>query len=247
MRQLQRHPYLLMSHQTLVGLLLCSTVPASAAETPPAQPAPMAPAQVTTAPIGSTQMPTAQLATARQLTSQRAFRQVAARLYYREWVRRDPTEQEVTLFEQPWARGSTGWEISLVDLLGSDAYYKHAGESPKGFVKKLYTDVWGRKPNKTEREQGTSHVAGGKSRTGIATSLLTNPEGHRQTARFWFKQLVQRKPTAEETDGLVKALRSRGVDGLVVEIVTSEAYARAGKKDVPWQQRVQADLTVGRP
>jgi uncharacterized lipoprotein YbaY len=72
--------------------------------------------------------------------------------YYRRYLGRDPRPLELSEWSRYVASGSAAqpWTEFQVQLLGSGEFYERSGNSPGGFVTRLYQQVTGRAPSSQE-------------------------------------------------------------------------------------------------
>jgi uncharacterized lipoprotein YbaY len=72
--------------------------------------------------------------------------------YYRRYLGRDPRPLELSEWSRYIASGSAPqpWTEFQVQLLGSSEFYERSGNSPGGFVTRLYQQVTGRAPSSQE-------------------------------------------------------------------------------------------------
>jgi hypothetical protein len=147
---------------------------------------------------------------------------------YRTFLQRTPDPSGRAYWAGKVQRGANPDEIRT-QVIGSNEWWTKAGGSPQSFGAALYQQVT-RTPATTTQITGiVDAIAGGRSRTSLAASVLASTAGDTATVQGVYERYLRRTPPSSEVNYWVGRLQAGVTELRLVEavIASNEYYRRA--------------------
>ena len=147
---------------------------------------------------------------------------------YRTFLQRNPDPSGQAYWAGKVQRGTNPDELRS-QVIGSNEYWTKAGASPQSFAAALYQQVT-RTPATSAQVAGiVSAIAGGRTRTSLAASVLASGAGDTATVQGIYERYLRRTPPASEVTYWVGKLQSGVTELRLIEavIASNEYYRRA--------------------
>lgn len=160
------------------------------------------------------------------IASSREYQTLVVQRTYLTLLARPVDPQSFPQALQLLASGGSVEQLQAV-LLGSAEYFQQrGGGTVAGFLDALWHDVLGRSVDPAGGLAATRLLAGGASRTAVATAVLTSLEGQQHRVSTYFQQFVHRAADASGLAAWVNALHLGARDEQVIAgILGSREYA----------------------
>jgi hypothetical protein len=135
---------------------------------------------------------------------------------YTRLLHRPPDPSGLTTFTTFLAQGGTLMQLEAI-LLGSQEYFAvRGGSSTDGFVQAVYADVLNRTPDAAGAAGFTQQLNAGVSRTTVATTILTSPEGRESEVQGMFQRFLRRVPDLAGSNAFSNDLMA-GMSDMIAE------------------------------
>jgi hypothetical protein len=147
---------------------------------------------------------------------------------YRTFLQRTPDPSGQAYWAGKVQRGANPDEIRT-QVIGSNEWWTKAGASPQSFGAALYQQVT-RTPATSAQLSGiVSAIAGGRTRTSLAASVLASTAGDTATVQGIYERYLRRTPPPSEVTSWVGRLQAGMTELRVIEavIASNEYYRRA--------------------
>jgi hypothetical protein len=113
---------------------------------------------------------------------------------YTKVLHRLPDTSGLQTFTTLLAQGGTPTQVEAI-LLGSQEYFAvRGGSTTDGFLQAIYADALNRRPDAAGGSGFSQQLSAGVSRTSVATSILTSPEGREYQVQGLYNRFLRRNP-----------------------------------------------------
>lgn len=124
-------------------------------------------------------------------------RRRAVRHYFQRFLDRTPSTEALTFWTEFLASGKSHFEL-IAALISSEEALESVGRSHEAYVRKLFQELYGRKPNALETSSWVSLLSSGMgTHQGIAQNFVHSREFHEVTIRRWHLEVLRHEPDRE--------------------------------------------------
>ena len=161
---------------------------------------------------------------------------------YEKLLGRSADPGGLAVFTRALSQGAT-YEQVRATLAGSSEYYTRAGGTRGAFIGQLVTDITGKAPSQSLRASLALDIAGGASRTQVASRIVTSHLGRGAWVRQQYRRYYQREAFDYEEAGAVSWLFSGQRPARVLsKIIGTYEFVERFYPEFYWYEGAEAAL-----